>query len=220
MVSWWASKLACQGGFEDQQADSEKADQSAQNGRFSRAESVPSPRGDSRLGEKASLEADPELALESSDVSLTYQVPKGPCHADNQRDRLCSYTMRPGPEAPVELCMEKKPAPDRGSQRTGACSSSLPKRARQAMLPRQSPPRCVSCGCLRAASTASRSTRRPSSCRLWPTRARQAPRLWSPSPPGLMCPCWPSCSCAPALVAMCSPSSCAIPPGLRSTPTR
>ena len=78
MVSWWASKLSCQGGFEDQQADSEKADQSAQNGRFSRAESVPSPRGNSRLGEKASLEADPELALESSDVSLTYQVPDGP----------------------------------------------------------------------------------------------------------------------------------------------
>ena len=73
MVSWWASKLACQGGFEDQAQGSEKADLSAQNGRFSRAESVPSPRAQSSAADEGSM-GEPELSLETSDVSLTYQV--------------------------------------------------------------------------------------------------------------------------------------------------
>lgn len=88
MVSWWASKLACQGGFEDQAQGSEKADLSAQNGRFSRAESVPSPRAESSAADEDSM-GDPELSLETSDVSLTYQVPLTPATP--------AFCPRPGP---------------------------------------------------------------------------------------------------------------------------
>ena len=74
MVSWWTSKLACQGGFGTPRPGS--TGDLAQNGRISGQESVPGPDA---LAELDMEEAGSELGLEASDISLTYQVCHIPC---------------------------------------------------------------------------------------------------------------------------------------------
>ena len=82
-MSWWTSKLACQGGFGIPRPGS-TGDLSGQNGRISVQDSVPGP---DELAAIDLEQAGSDLGLEASDISLTYQVRRFHCCSGHRAKR-------------------------------------------------------------------------------------------------------------------------------------